>query len=98
VSSLNNLGDLDRAGVAYLQSAHDILQAEAQLAEQYYRQQIIVLRAFELRRERVQERLFAQKLHVIAKVAHEDVSTNLPCEARKADMCQHTTSVACVSG
>jgi len=81
ILSLHNLGDLDRAGVAYLHSARDILQVEAQLAEQYCHQQIIVLKAFELRRDKAHKMLFAQKLHLVAKVAHEDVPANVLCQA-----------------
>jgi hypothetical protein len=84
LSSLHNLGDLDRAGMAYLHSARDILQVEAQLIDQYYHQQIIVLRAFELRRDEAQEVLDAKKSHN-AKVAHEDVSANVRCEAGNVD-------------
>jgi hypothetical protein len=61
-----------------LYSSRGILQEEAQLAEQRYFQQILVLRAFELRYATVEAKLSAasQKLDLIAKVAQVVASTD----------------------
>jgi hypothetical protein len=93
VSSLNNLGDLDRAGVAHL-------EAEAQLADQRYRQQIIVLNSVDLRRVRAEEKLLtaSMKLQSIMKIVREDGSANLYNARCKAHMPQPTASVAAASG
>lgn len=79
LSSLHNLGDLDRAGVAHLEE-------EVQLADKRYRQQIIVLDSIELRRQRAQEKLLAAsvKLQSITNVMREH--NNVHSTDRKAPM------------
>lgn len=97
---LSCLEHLDRAGLAYLYSSRGILQEEAQLAEQRYHQQIIVLRAFELRFARAEAKLSAasQKLDLIAKVAQVVVSADARSTGHKANGSEPTPSVARAPG
>jgi hypothetical protein len=86
--------------LAYLYSSRGILQEEAQLAEQRYHQQIIVLRAFELRFARAEAKLSAasQKLDLIAKVAQVVVSADARSTGHKANGSEPTPSVARAPG
>ena len=94
--SLSDLEHLDRTGLAYLYSSRSILQEEAQLAEQRYHQQILVLRAFELRYTRAEAKLSAasQKLDLIAKVAQVAASADTRSTSHKANGSESAPSVA----
>jgi hypothetical protein len=98
--SLSCLEHLDRTGLAYLYSSRGILQEEAQLAEQRYHQQIIVLRAFELRFAKAEAKLSAasQKLDLIAKVAQVVVSADAQNTGHKANGSELTPSAARAPG
>jgi hypothetical protein len=97
---LSGLENLDRTGLAYLYSSRGILQEEAQLAEQRYYQQIIVLRAFELRFARAEAKLSAasQKLDLITKVAQVVVSADASSTSHKANRSESAPSAARAPG
>ena len=54
-------------GVAYAYSAQAIMEREAELAEQRYRQQILVMKAYELRHQNAREKLeeVSQKVNLL---------------------------------